>query len=162
MSGRTVAGTLLVAFGVIAIISIFLPWWFITESVPGFLTHGNTTFLYPFYTVPSSSSSIPVYFPISGTLSLICGLLVIAGGIRTIAVGKAALYPAIGGAAGVASLLVFIVGLYRLNLQDGGNPFYGSVSELLIKISWGVTYGFFIIVITSVAAITLGLYRISR
>lgn len=162
MAERTIAGTLLVAFGIIAIISIFLPWWFITGNVLGFPDHGTTTFLYPFYTIPSSSSSIPVYFPVSGTLTLISGLLIVAGGIRAIASGKAATYSAIGGGTGVVSLLIFIVGLYHLNLQDGGNPIYGTASEVLIKISWGVSYGFFLIVITSAAAIILGLQRISR
>ncbi|MCL5679637.1 MAG: hypothetical protein M1301_05395 [Candidatus Thermoplasmatota archaeon] len=162
MSGRTIAGILLVAFGIVAIISIFLPWWFITGSIPAFPGHGSSTFLYPFYTVPSSSSSIPVYFPVSGTLALISGLLIVAGGIQAIATGKAATYSAIGGSIGVASVLIFIVGLYHMNLQDGGNPIYGTASEVLIRINWGVSYGFFLVVITSVAAITLGLYRISR
>ncbi|MHB1709200.1 MAG: hypothetical protein ACYCT2_06985 [Thermoplasmataceae archaeon] len=161
MAKRIIAGTLLVAFGIIAIVSVFLPWWFITGSIPGFPGHGSSTFLYPFYTVPSSSSSIPVYFPVSGTLALISGLLIVAGGIRAIATGKAATYSAIGGVTGVVSVLVFIIGLYHLNLQVGGNPIYGTASDLLIKFSWGVTYGFFLIVITSAAAIILGLYRIS-
>jgi|GEM_PF-4948480 len=162
MAGRTITGTSLVAFGIIAIVSIFLPWWFINGSIPGFSGHVTSTFLYPFYTIPSSSSSIPVYFPVSGTLALTAGLLIVAGGINIIAAGKSAVYSAIGGGAGMVSVLIFIVGLYHLNLQDGGNPIYGTASSLLIKISWGVSYGFFLIVAASAAAIILGLYGISR
>jgi hypothetical protein len=48
MAGRTITGTSLVAFGIIAIVSIFLPWWFFNGSIPGFSGHVTSTFLYPF------------------------------------------------------------------------------------------------------------------
>ncbi|MHB8372432.1 MAG: hypothetical protein ACYDAO_05325 [Thermoplasmataceae archaeon] len=177
---ENLTGFMLIIFGIVAIISILIPWWAIVSKSTDFSVLSSYK-LFPFYVIKTfivggsmttktyygsnSFSDYSVLFGagifaiLGGGISFISGLFHISsssGGIK--GAGKSMALGA--GIISLISALLYILFIYinKSNMEKSfsiNTVWFGSSANFVSNSSWGLSYGFFMILISGIVMLIL-------